>query len=347
MPFRKFESISNEYDDDMKSKMVMFSHTHPDSKVAVTEKFHGANLSAEVEVSSRNEICVTWASRNKVISTRDFAGFYRSDIVVDKYTSKVAVLTKVSPHLTVYGEIVGGNYPTIVKWDELSPGGFPSVQKGVYYTPDIEWVVFDVFDHAKNRYWSTSEVETHMKELRIPYARALFRGTFEEAMYWSCQNFDSVTLAPFELFGLTPVEDNIKEGHVLKFDDGEGLGLIRNEFNRDERLIIKHKNDRFKEKANARSDYVYTAFDLPKHLEQIGQIARMYVVPNRLDNVISKMTCIPTKKDIGMVIRELKSDVISELVRVDYPEMSCEDTVALMNYIHPIAQAVVVDRFVK
>lgn len=345
MTFRKFESIPNEYDDDMKSKMVMFSHNHPDIKVAVTEKFHGANLS--VEVSSNNGVCATWASRNKVIGKHEFTGFYRSDIVVNKYTSKVSALTEVSPHLTVYGEIVGGNYPSIMKWDDVSPGGYPSVQKGVHYTPDIEWVVFDVFDHTKNRYWSTSEVETHMKELQIPYARALFRGTFEEAMYWSCQNFDSVTLAPFELFGLTPVEDNIREGHILKFDGGEGLMLMRNKFNRDERLIIKHKNDRFKEKANAKSDHVYTEFNLPEHLEQIGQIARMYVVPNRLDNVISKMTCIPTKKDIGLVIRELKSDVISELVRVDYPEMSSEDTVALMKYIHPIAQTVVVDRFVK
>jgi len=139
MKFKKFSSIENSYQEKLVNKFTTFGHGKSDVEWVLLEKVHGSNFQA---VASNSEI--KWGKRTSFLTTtEEQKDFYRSNIVVDRYTSNIEMLYEhISRKYTdavnvhVYGELYGGIYPEF-ECDK-------HVQKGIYYSPNIEFIAYDV-----------------------------------------------------------------------------------------------------------------------------------------------------------------------------------------------------------
>jgi len=243
---------------------------------------------------------ITSQKRNSALGQN--AGFYNSDFVVEKYSECVKSywyslpvgFRKCLKGITIFGELFGGIYQGMPKL-------FSSVQKGVEYTNEIEFMAFDIlywFDDGVNKYQSWYELD-NLKTFGIPIVPVIRIGTFEDCINESCEFKSRVS----DLFNMPECEgENICEGIVVKpiepkyFDNGE-------------RIIIKKKNKKFSERANKTIKVIEELTD-----EESSNLSIIFslITENRLRNVISKIGQI-TQKDFGILMQNMFIDVKEEL----------------------------------
>jgi hypothetical protein len=113
--------------------------------------------------------------------------------------------------LTLYGELAGGGYPhaDVEAVDQAQP-----VQTGVWYAPDLFWLVFDARLSVGERHWWAAErtVRAAAADAGLTVVPVLARGPLARLR-------DLPAAFPTRvpaLFGLPEIEDNLAEGYVLK-----------------------------------------------------------------------------------------------------------------------------------
>src|SRR5207302_8489132 len=114
-------------------------------------------------------------------------------------------------YLMVYGELFGGGYPG------TKPINVKAVQKGVFYQPDLDFYAFEISLYHDTQ-WESVPFDLAQQALDacgFVSARALFRGSFEDALQWSATHKADLTTLPSH-YGLPDVVDNVREGHVLR-----------------------------------------------------------------------------------------------------------------------------------
>lgn len=78
--------------------------------------------------------------------------------------------------ITVYGELFGGHYPH----DSVSPvSGLKPVQTGIYYSPSLEFFVFDIAIHKQDKaaaFLSYGDMRDLCIQSGFQYVHALFEG---------------------------------------------------------------------------------------------------------------------------------------------------------------------------
>lgn len=113
--------------------------------------------------------------------------------------------------VTLYGELAGGGYPhgDVEAVDLAQP-----VQTGVWYAPDLFWLVFDAQLSVGERRWWAAErtVRSAAEEAGLAVVPVLARGPLSRLQDLPAA-FPSRVPA---LFGLPEIEDNLAEGYVLK-----------------------------------------------------------------------------------------------------------------------------------
>jgi Rnl2 family RNA ligase len=257
------------------------------------EKIHGAN---GCMIITDNEI--KFARRRAIVDDDD--NFYNYKKIVERYKDNlrkfynniVNIYQKVTT-VRVYGELYGGIYPGQQSVD------IP-VQQGIYYSPRVEFMAFDVHIEMSNETceWLTYTMySSELDKVNIPYVTSLFEGSFEDAIMFD-NHFE--TTIP-KLHGLPAIEGNICEGIVIKPSKSILLG--------GDKIMIKSKNCKFTEKKPNTSN-VFESITIPEELKDLPE----YVNDNRLDAAISKVgEVIP--KNMSKIIKEFTSDILEEYMR--------------------------------
>ena len=209
--------------------------------------------------------------------------------------------------LLLYGEICGGLYPhSNVKINN----NVKSVQTGIYYSPNIEFIAFDIalVNYKKEKIYIDYEISIEAFKLaRLLYAKELFIGKFEDAINYEIKFQSTIP----KLFNLPEIKNNIAEGIIIK----PLKNIIIDTKKGKNRAIIKRKIDKFKESDYNKAEkwtYSINNYDKNNNINIILYEVNALVTYNRLNNAISKIG-IPTKTNINeiskILLEEIKNDV--------------------------------------
>lgn len=313
LKFTKFSSIENAYR--TKEINTIIEQGKGGGEWCVMEKIHGANFSLWYNGADYK------SAKRTAFLGNDGCGFFNSDEVKEKHESKVKAIwnviaeswdneqfkTEENPNgefkdLVLFGEIFGGvyNHPDVERNVRAT-----KVQKEVQYTPNNEFYCFDI--KVNGTFLNHRKVETLCKFAGIFYAEMLFVGTLEE-----CMNYknDYNTTIPARL-GFPEIEDNITEGNVIK-------PIESAYFWNGSRVILKNKNDKFKEKHDKggknKAPKVKEPIKFSEEAQKFADEIVLYVTENRLKNVLSKIGDI-NDKQFGLLMSAMNQDVMEDFLK--------------------------------
>ena len=262
-----------------------------------TLKIHGANYSFWTDGKDVNT-----AKRSGFINDEVFYG----DInFVDKYIDKVSKLFEYIRYfkpevkvVSVHGEVYGGIYPHP---DVKKSPNATRVQKEVYYRPDNEFIVFDIAVDGK--FVNTHDLGEMCQFFAFDMVPVLDIGNFFDLI-----NADVVFEDPlYQRFDLPKIDNNFSEGWVLR--PVEDIVLPSGE-----RVILKGKNPKFKERAPKERKQV-KKIELTDEGEDLLAELRTFVTANRLYNVISHVgEDSITDKDFGKLLGMLMKDIMTDFI---------------------------------
>jgi len=305
MEFKKYSSIENSYRTKFINKIKESGY---DSQTyIVQEKVHGANLSFWIDENS-----IKVAKRSGFIEEEE--KFFNYKKVLSKYEKGLRDLHSnicgifhrpiEDTTVVVYGELYGGHYPH----KDVEASGDSSVQKGVFYNPEQDFIGFDIV--VDGRLLSVQDVNGFLYNNGIPFCETLYSGTLDECLEHS-NTFN--TMIPVRL-GLPELEDNTCEGTIIKpitplfVYDGT-------------RVIIKNKNEKFTEKEHKPKA---PKPELPDNIKSLIDEGASYIIENRLRNVLSKIGVV-TDKDFGKLMGLMNKDVIEDFRKDKSEELDALD----------------------
>jgi len=142
MQFHKFHTIENNY----REAFIQAITLDPvyNEEWVVMEKAHGANLNFTTDGQE--------VRLGKRTSFTD-GTFFNCQSVYDRYKDSILKLISLTPYktLTVYGELIGGHYPSVKK--PKNSGKCPQTE--IWYCPQSEFYAFDI--RADGHYLSYDE----------------------------------------------------------------------------------------------------------------------------------------------------------------------------------------------
>jgi len=302
MEFKKYSEIENTY----RSKTINLIEMEGKSSGEwnVTLKVHGANFS--VYMSPDGMKC---AKRSGFVE----GSFFNHEYVLDKQLQSLQLIysdirkNNIGTEVIFYGEIFGGLYP---HKDVPKVNNQTTVQKGVYYSPENKFIIFDI--KVDGKYLDYKNVVELCETYGALYAKILFAGSFLDCLKYPNEFADPL----HKEFGLPEIEGNICEGVVIKPNDARY-------FNDGSRIILKNKNEKFKENAHG----VKVEKEKTEANHEIiakAQLILDYCNDNRLNAVLSKMGTV-TNKDFGKLLGSLSQDMHNDFIKdheTFYDEMS-------------------------
>lgn len=285
--FKKYSKIKNSYDSKTINACLSMQECH-DTQWYAVEKIHGANFSIIVVDGD-----VSFGSRNQKLGEYD--SFYAYNTIRESLVSKAKALYELlGQNFTIYGELCGGSFPGIQS--QIS-----AVQKGVFYSPELEFFGFDIFLHDDNAFMDFSVARVKMLEADFYAAPVMgVYDKFENALkHPETANSSIPSILNYDIGDI----DNIREGIVIRpersFDLPNG-----------NRAIFKKKTDNFLETKQQRKkekkDVVFT-----DEQQAVWDSISEYITEARLRNVLSKQP-MEEMKDMGRTIGAFSKDVIEE-----------------------------------
>lgn len=151
MAFVEYSSIKSEKSG---AHIAKVRRTFGDKEFVVTEKIHGANfqfICRLIKTDSSYQWVIRCGKRTAILE--DEENFYGWQSVRDRYTPEIEALCQniysqdasqdaSQPPITtihVFGELFGGGYPGEMKKSQMKP-----VQIGIFYSPVVDFMVFDI-----------------------------------------------------------------------------------------------------------------------------------------------------------------------------------------------------------
>jgi Rnl2 family RNA ligase len=299
--FVKYSSIENSYRERFIGAIQ--ASVDPTVEFVALEKIHGANFQIAITHNA-----VAFGSRSKILSSEELAAFYHADIITDALAVKAReVWDYLEDHgyqqeqLVIYGELFGGSYPDA---DIERVPGVSRVQKGVYYSPNLEFAAFDlvrICDQTRIFVdWSSAESILVSHGFRV--APTIATGSLDDCL---ALDVNFITRVPENL---PTIENNFAEGLVIK-----PLHTQRFLPNGD-RMIIKNKAEKFKERVKTDREPAAQPSDREKQLVAlIGE----YVNENRYNSVCSKIGDVDysNTKMIGVLLAALSQDALEDFFK--------------------------------
>jgi Rnl2 family RNA ligase len=331
MKFKRYSSIEQVYREVFIDKITLKGPGLTAEEWCVTEKAHGANFSFLIGKEGK----LTVAKRSGLVKPDE--KFYNYKRVVDKYgkvMQKIAdlVISKSDDLVQIYGELIGGNYPH-PNVDKIKGVGI--VQKGIYYTPDQDFYLFDIA--VNDKFVDYLLVDKIASDFNIPHAIIAFNGTFSECTKWSAEhNADQSRI--HEQFGLPTIEDNIREGNVLKPFVSKYIG--------ESRVILKDKNEKWKEKEQRSKREKKPPEPLSEGATAYYQEALTYITQNRLENVISKIGSI-TQKDFGKLLGLFVKDALEDFNKDNQNNLDKTETNRVNKLVNAAAATLIREDFIN
>jgi Rnl2 family RNA ligase len=337
MEFHKYNSIENSYQHDFINSII--EQGYGELEFVVQEKVHGANLSFIT-----NGKTIVAAKRTELIL--DNEQFFNSKLVQEKYTDKILNLFKEvsekfnAKTLTIFGELFGGGYPhpDIAK-DESAK----LVQRGIYYSPTNDFFAFDIMLN-NDQYLDVVTTSQLFEKFGFVYAKTLFKGTLNDCLTFS--NEFKTTIP--EDFGLPLLEGNICEGIVIR--------LIKTSFLKTgSRVLIKNKNEKWAENNNyidktILSKLLHEGEELSEEASLLCEEVYKLITENRLTNLISKISQIDIKKDLGKVLGLYNQDVLTDFFKSyknQYENLEKHESKAVNKFLNKHAALLISNYFEK
>ena len=306
MKFYKFPSIENSYRDTW-IEMIREKGMAADYRSwVVQEKIHGMNASIMCDGTQ-----ILFGTRNDFRNENEVPVCHVADDMKECVTNLYHILKKkgtLFDCVIVYGEIFGGSYnhPEVQKYSRVS-----KVQKGVDYIPGVSFYAFDILlvtDWTKEPYFLNTVIcESLFDQSGFFFAKTLFEGNLDDCLKYPN---DNPTTIPKQ-FGLPEIEGNVMEGVVIKPVVPAFIG--------DHRVILKNKNDKFKEKQQeSNKEKQNQDFSLSEEEQELVNEALHLVNYNRFKSVLSKIPESTTeefwdnKANIGRLMKESVSDAMEE-----------------------------------
>jgi Rnl2 family RNA ligase len=201
------------------------------ARYVAREKIHGANVALHTDGDR-----VRAARRKEWIE--DAAAFFNCGALLESLRDPAravhaALGLRGDQRVVVFGELFGGSYPH----ERVTPDPrYSAVQTGVWYSPKLEFAVFDVAVVGEGdalEFVGGAELDALCESARLMAAPIVARGRLGEVLS---------TRLPFEtkvpaLLSLPALSDNLAEGFVL----------APVERTRGPRVVLKRKIDRFAE----------------------------------------------------------------------------------------------------
>lgn len=310
--FKEFKSIENSYRTAYINKVI--DEGQSGGNWVVTNKIHGSNFSFILTSDSING-----AKRTQMLrwdeNFNNWQKVYKKlednlkQLQAFLFKSETRPVGRKVLRVNLFGEIFGGTYPHP---DVPESSEWKKVQKEVKYSPENEFLAFDMFivcsdpDGTISSEWvSYANFKVLCTACGIPMVDELLVGTFTE-----CLNHPNDFQDPtHKKYGLPSLENNITEGVVIRpYDEVK-------RFNNGEVITLKNKNDKSKEVKEPKQKFIVTDEIIAKNEEEKQTIKR-YVTEQRLRNVLSKIGDV-TEKDFGKVLTALCTDVKDEFFK-DY-----------------------------
>lgn len=277
----------------------------------VTEKIHGANFGIVTDGSE-----VRFAKRKEFLdSGEDFFGYslLRDKLVCQsKEIFKILQFEKINlQKIFIYGELFGGEYPH----GEVKPvAGVQAIQTGVYYSPNIEFSVFDIAviesienrNDAKKVYLDYDKALQLLAKVGMMAAKPLFIGKYAAATAYKIE-FESTIP---KILNLPILEQSNKaEGIVIKPIKSIYIDTRKGRI----RPIFKKKIPEFAENSRYHQSqkWHYQNQTLSFEDELLQEMLALVTVA-RLNNVISKFGRV-TFQDIDKIqqlVELLEKDVL-------------------------------------
>lgn len=308
MEFKKYNSIVNTYNHRFLDCVYI---TVPSGETWVAlEKIHGANYSFLVDP---NQIKV--AKRTSIISREE--NFFGHELIIDKYSNQIREIYNIVleeypdlEYVQVFGEIFGGIYdhPDVSKNKDIR-----HVQLGVYYTPEVDYMVFDIKVYLKHAQVYSNDTLLFYESFYLDWNKCkdiVTRSGMRHPPVIAVDKLENllkldieqITSRVPEMYDLPEIENNIIEGIVMK-------PVHNNYYLRDKsRCILKYKTKRFQEVTANKNKYKKHNNDRLEYQCMLRDISR-YITVNRLNNVYSKLG---PDSDKGTLCKELIADAIQE-----------------------------------
>jgi len=305
MKFTKYSSIENSYREKEIESIYIAGFAVKDIEWVVTEKIHGCNFSF---ISDGDDVQV--AKRTAVLTENELQNFFDADIMLEKYKDKVLKLTqflqevyKVS-EVQIFGEHFGGTY------NGETEKGYTRIQKEVEYIPFTDFMVFDIlitFKEAreeKKLFLEWDFVKELAENFGFKVVPELCRGTFEE-----CFKYPNLfqTKIP-EMYELEDIEGNIAEGVVIK-------PIKDLKFRSGKRVILKNKNDKFKEKGRVKKSKIKNPINLTSEEEKWVDEITKYFEASRIQSVLSKGDVQLNWKQFGKLSGLFFKDALEDFIK--------------------------------
>jgi Rnl2 family RNA ligase len=288
--FHKYDSIETSHQ--KKHIEAIHSRGYDVLQWCATEKIHGSNFSV---IYANGEL--KYARRTDVLK-KDEQFFSYKDAMTkheDKFNQLFKHLVEERKATTVqlFGELHGGIYPNM-------KANHKAIQKGIYYTPNNEYIVFDIL--VDDKYLDVVDVEGLTEKFKIPCVARTHTGTLNDLLKLS-PVFESNI---YKLYGLEKVPNNYAEGYVFKPMNTLFMGTTR--------VIVKHKNPKFGEvkERSQRGAHIIAEKKVSDDEMKLLETASRYITKNRYDNVVSKYGDIHINKLIGLFVKDAFDDLLKD-----------------------------------
>ena len=302
--FHGYPSIENSYQKGFIDKIK--ERGYGNIQYMVSEKIHGANTQLTYRF---DDGIFKIGGRTKFLQEDE--SFYNAQTVIERFEPQLRIIAEFlrkklsiyglnATSVSMFGELFGGSYPhNDVPLDKTAH----RVQKGVFYSPHNEWLAFDIgytlAGSDKMIFFSGSEFFDCCYFAGIPMVPIIkVASNLDDALTVKNDGASQVYLR----YHLPKIDDNIMEGVVIR-------PYYQDIWFGDTRLIIKNKNEKFKEKSRMKK------LDVPKEVPEVVKKAQeeisQYINLNRVHAVLSKLGEADAK-DIGKVIMMVSQDILQE-----------------------------------
>lgn len=297
--FKKYSEIENSYRTEFLKKIHELGYDDPMISYVASVKVDGANFCVSIDENDK----MHYSKRTMELERGDTFYNWESAMQHDNVPEKVKQIKHLlnAVEVNVYGELAGGKY----NHPNVSKENVSAVQGRVQYAPFVFFYAFDIsiVDNTGRRYYLDEiTFDKICKEVNLIRSIVVKTGTLQECLEYPNDFQDPVAQT---IFGLPPIKDNITEGVVIKPINPIWLP-------NGARLIIKNKNDKFKEKMGKTGKKPKEPeHDLTELENNALNWLNEYKTESRLYSVISKIGVVHTK-DFGKIMKEFMNDLFEE-----------------------------------